>query len=174
MRIFLSRKGINLSKTTVHKYMNRELQLFSLLKRRTPGYIKGNIHKVFPDLLNQNFKAENVNQKWCTDFTYLFLKDGQKRYNCSIIDLYDRSVIASLNSKTMTAELAINTLKRLFPHSLSQRVVWFYTVIKALNTHQKPLLSFVNLLMLLKAWAKPDAHMTTLRWKGTLTLSRMS
>ena len=92
--------------------MNRELQLFSLLKRRTPGYIKGNIHKVFPDLLNQNFKAENVNQKWCTDFTYLFLKDGQKRYNCSIIDLYDRSVIASLNSKTMTAELAINTLKK--------------------------------------------------------------
>ena len=112
MRIFLSRKGINLSKTTVHKYMNRELQLFSLLKRRMPGYIKGNIHKVFPDLLNQNFKAENVNQKWCTDFTYLFLKDGQKRYNCSIIDLYDRSVIASLNSKTMTAELAINTLKK--------------------------------------------------------------
>lgn len=30
------------------------------------------------------------------DFTYLNLKNGAKRYNCSIIDLYDRSVVAVL------------------------------------------------------------------------------
>lgn len=34
-----------------------------------------------------------INQKWCTEFTYLFLTDGSKRYNCTIIDLHDRSVI---------------------------------------------------------------------------------
>ena len=112
MRIFLARKGIKLSKTTVHKYMNKELELRSLLKRKKPGYSKGQTHKVFPDLLKQNFRAEKVNQKWCTDFTYLFLEDGRKRYNCSIIDLYDRSVIASLNGKVMNADLAINTLKK--------------------------------------------------------------
>ena len=36
-------------------------------------------------------------KKWCTDFTYLFLKNHDVRYNCSIIDLHDRSVIARHN-----------------------------------------------------------------------------
>ena len=44
---------------------------------------------------------------------YIFILDKwAKRYNCSIIDLYDRSVIASLNGKEITSELAINTLKK--------------------------------------------------------------
>lgn len=34
------------------------------------------------------------------------------RYNCTIIDLYDRSVVATLNSSYINTELAINTLKR--------------------------------------------------------------
>ena len=92
--------------------MNKELGLFSLLSRKKPDYIKGKAHKVFPNLLGQNFYSDKANRKWCTDFTYLFLKDGRKRYNCSIIDLCDRSVVASLNGKEMNAELAINTLKK--------------------------------------------------------------
>jgi putative transposase len=112
MRIFLNRKSIVLSKTTVHKYMNKELGLISIVKRKKPGYVKGHAHKVFQNLLNQNFMAEKPNRIWCTDFTYLFLTSGNKRYNCSIIDLYDRSVIASLTGKAITSELAINTLKK--------------------------------------------------------------
>ena len=50
--------------------------------------------------------------KWCTDFTYLFLTDGSKRYNWSILDLYDRSIIASITDKNITADLAIRTLKK--------------------------------------------------------------
>jgi len=84
--IFLARKGVFLSKTTIHKYMNKELGLTSIVRRKRPGYVKGNPHKVFPNLLNQNFTARRANQLWCTDLTYLFLKDGKKRYNCSIID----------------------------------------------------------------------------------------
>lgn len=112
MKIFLARKGISCSKTTVHKYMNTELGLTSIAKRKKPGYKKGQAHKVFPNLLNQNFTTDKANHIWCTDFTYLFLSDGSKRYNCTILDVYDRSVIASLNGKEITSELAINTLKR--------------------------------------------------------------
>ena len=39
------------------------------------------------------------------------MEDGRKRYNCSIIDLYDRSVVATLNSSHIDAELAVQTLK---------------------------------------------------------------
>lgn len=46
------------------------------------------------------------------DFTYLFLTDGSKRYNCTIIDLHDRSVIASITDKHITADLAKKTLQK--------------------------------------------------------------
>jgi transposase InsO family protein len=112
MRIFLERKGITLSKTTVFKYMNKELRLFSTCRRKRPGYRKGQAHKIFPNLINQDFKSHERNQVWCTDFTYLFLSNGALRYNCSIIDLYDRSVVASETGKWITSELAIKTLEK--------------------------------------------------------------
>lgn len=112
MKIFLARKGIVCSKTTVHKYMNKELGLTSIVKRKKPNYKKGQAHKIFSNLLNQNFTTDRANHIWCTDFTYLFLADGRKRYNCSIIDIYDRSIIASVNGKEIASELAINALKK--------------------------------------------------------------
>ena len=102
MRVFLQREGISLSKTTVHKYMNRELQLHSICRRKRPAYHRGLAHKIFPNLLKRNFSPRRLNRVWCTDFTYMTLTKGTIRYNCSIIDLYDRSVVASENSSFIT------------------------------------------------------------------------
>lgn len=41
----------------------------------------------------------------------MMLEDGRKRYNCSIVDLYDRSVVATLNSSHIDAALAIQIRK---------------------------------------------------------------
>jgi putative transposase len=112
MRVFLERKNIKLSAPTVHKYMNKELKLYSVVRRKKPHYEKGTSHKIFDNLINRDFSAEKINQKWCTDFTYIFLTDGSKRYNCSILDLYDRSIIASITDKNITSDLAIRTLKK--------------------------------------------------------------
>ncbi len=101
-----------LSKTTVHKYMNKELQLRSIVRRKKPEYKHGKPHRIFENKLNQQFHSEKINQKWCTDFTYLYLSNGDVRYNCTIIDLYDRSVVASLSDRHITADLAIRTLKK--------------------------------------------------------------
>lgn len=57
--------------------------------------------KVFDDKLKQNFKAEEINQKWCTDFTNLFLADSSKRYNCSIIDLQTEALSQVLPISTL-------------------------------------------------------------------------
>ena len=110
MVIFLRRRGISLSRTTVLKYM-RKLKLRSVVIPQKPRYRKGDCYKKFNILLKQNFTAIRPNEKWCTDFTYFNLSDGAKRYNCSIIDLYDKSVLATLNSKRIDAELAIQTLQ---------------------------------------------------------------
>lgn len=101
MKVFLGRQGIHLSKTTVHKYMNKELSLASICRRKEPNYKKGNAHRLFPNLLKQNFVSSKPNRVWCTDFTYLYLANGTIRYNCTIIDLYDRSAVASENGKIL-------------------------------------------------------------------------
>lgn len=112
VRAYLVRRGYKISNLTVHKYMNTELQLFSIARRRKPDYEYGKPHKVFENILNREFQADDINQKWCTDFTYLFLTDGSKRYNCTIIDLHERSVIASITDKHITADLAKRTLQK--------------------------------------------------------------
>ena len=112
MTVLLKNKGISISKTTCHKYMNTELGLFSVTRRHKPGYRKGAAHKVFENLLKQNFTAPLPDKIWCTDFTYIPLSDSRMRYNCTILDLYDRSVIASVHGRNITAELGKRRLKQ--------------------------------------------------------------
>ena len=112
MQVFLARKGIYFSKATIHKYMNKELHLHCICRRKKPGYRKGHAHKIFPILLNQNFEVDTPNKVWCTDFTYLYLSNGNVRYNCTIIDLYDRCVVASENDRWITSDLAIRTIDK--------------------------------------------------------------
>ena len=109
MRVYLLRANISISNTTTLKYM-QELKIRSTVTPKRPAYRKGECHKKFENHLDREFHAEKPNEKWCTDFTYIILEDGRKRYNCSIIDLYDRSVVATLNSRHMDAALAIQTL----------------------------------------------------------------
>ena len=77
--------------TQIHEYRNAAVFYF---KEKKTDYKHGTAHKVYENKLQQDFYAPEINQKWCTDFTYLFLTNGSKRYNCTIIDLHDRSVIA--------------------------------------------------------------------------------
>ncbi len=110
MRVFLSRYGIYLSKFTIHKYMNKILNLSSVIMRKKPGYKSGHKHKIFDNSLKQDFTIIEKNKVWCTDFTYMRQANGRFRYNRTIIDLYDRSAIASVNADYMNTELAIKTL----------------------------------------------------------------
>lgn len=112
MTAYLERKGYRYSQTTIHKYMNIEMGLHSIVRPKKPGTKPGRPHKVFGNRLKQDFHADRLNQKWCTDFTYLFLKNGDVRYNCTIIDLYDRSVVSSITDRHITSDLAVRTLRK--------------------------------------------------------------
>ena len=111
MRVFLARYGIHISKTTVHKYMNKTLNLAVIIMRKKPGYTAGKKHKIFNNLLCQNFTVDHKNKVWCTDFTYMRQPNGRFKYNCTIIDLFDRSAISSVNSDYINTDLAKETLK---------------------------------------------------------------
>lgn len=107
----LLQDGYSVSKNTVRKYMNCELGLKSIVRPKK-NYSQGVPHAVFPNLLQQDFTADTPNQKWCIDFTYIPLMGGGMRYNCTVIDLYRRKVVASVTDGKITADLAIRTVKK--------------------------------------------------------------
>jgi transposase InsO family protein len=83
-----------------------------------PGYIKrirpNTTYKrieenVKPNLVNRNFKVDRINKIWCTDITYLIF-NSKRVYLSTIIDLYDRSVVAYKISKFNNNQLVIDTL----------------------------------------------------------------
>ena len=111
MRNYLVLENVIYSYTTIFKYMH-ELGLQSIVRRKKPEYKKGKANKVFPNLVNREFNVTEPNKVWCTDFTYMPRPNGSMRYNCSIIDLFDRSAVATLNGSNITAELAIATLQK--------------------------------------------------------------
>lgn len=113
MRLKLAEKHIFLSKNTVRKYMNVELGLKSVTRRAKKHYYKGaEPYAIYENLLNQDFRSEKRNHKWCVDFTYIYFGNKRKRYNCTIIDLYDRRVVASVCGNKINAELAVTALNK--------------------------------------------------------------
>jgi len=66
---------------------------------------------VQPNLVKRQFRTKGLNQIWCTDITYLIF--GNKRaYLSTIIDLYDRHVVAYQISKSNNIQLVIDTLNK--------------------------------------------------------------
>ena len=61
------------------------------------------------DLLKRNFTTDAPNKVWDTDVTYLIFK-GSRAYLSTIIDLYDRKVIAYKISKRNDNKLVMDTL----------------------------------------------------------------
>ena len=64
---------------------------------------------VMPNLLNRIFTTDRLNKVWDTDITYLIFK-GSRAYLSTIIDLYDRHVVAYVISKRNDLKLVIDTL----------------------------------------------------------------
>ena len=84
------------------------------IKRTRPNYSYKRIEEnVMPNLLKRDFKTEGFNKKWCTDITYLIF--GNKRaYLSTVIDLYDRHVVAYQISKLNNIKLVMDTFEKAF------------------------------------------------------------
>lgn len=112
MKIYLERKGFSIGRSTAHIYMNKELDLKCVIRRKRQRWKTSPFKRIaYPNLLNRDFRAKAKNKKWVIDFTYLTLANGFRRYNCTVVDLYDRSVVASVSSRKIDSLLAIRTVR---------------------------------------------------------------
>ena len=72
-------------------------------------------HGSIPDnkvnILKRDFETETINQKWCTDITYIHVQKEGWTYLASVMDLCSRKIIGYAYGTSMTAELAVQAVK---------------------------------------------------------------
>ena len=108
VHIWLERHGIHHNPKTILRVMNK-YSLLSVIRRKR--YVKyGEALHRYPNLLNRNFAADQPNQKWVTDISYI--RTGQGFLYLSVIrDLYDNSIVAYKTGTEQTVNLVLNTIR---------------------------------------------------------------
>ena len=91
MTFKLRQMGFHLNHKTVLRLMN-ELGIHSILRKKRHGK-RGKTSHIAPNLLNRDFIATALNQKWVTDVTE-FQVGQEKLYFSPLMDLANREIIA--------------------------------------------------------------------------------
>lgn len=68
-------------------------------------------YPISPNLLNRNFSAIGINQKWVSDITYIYTKEGWL-YLSAILDLCSRKIVGWSMSHRLTKDITIKALKQ--------------------------------------------------------------
>lgn len=101
----LSDAGTKCSVKRVQRHMVKNGLCSVVVKKYTHYSSKNNILEK-ENILNRDFEADAINQKWCTDITYIHvLKEGWT-YLASVMDLYTRKIIGYAYGREITAGLA--------------------------------------------------------------------
>jgi putative transposase len=91
------RLGQIVNHKTVQKLMGK-LGLKSLVRPKKYRSYRGEVGKAAANILNRQFKANSVNQKWVTDVTE-FSVAGEKLYLSPVMDLYNGEIVAFETAK---------------------------------------------------------------------------
>ena len=67
------------------------------------------VHPIAANVLNRDFTASAPNQKWVTDFTYVWTAKGWL-YVAAVMDLYSRRIVGWSMQASMTSQLVTDAL----------------------------------------------------------------
>ena len=96
-----------------HKKVQRIMKKYNIKpqytrKKKNQGF-KRIEENVKPNLVKRKFNVDKKNKVWTTDITYLIF-NGRRAYLSTILDLYDRKIVAYKISKFNDLNIVIDTL----------------------------------------------------------------
>ncbi len=140
----LAKRGFQHDPKTINRLMN-EIGLKCMVRMKKYRSYKGNVGKIAPNVLNRDFSAEKMNQKWVTDVTEFHLF-GEKRYLSPVLDLCNGEIIAYTVMKRpvykLVGDMLDHAIERLQPGdqvTLHSDQGWHYQMKqyqKTLEQHQ--------------------------------------
>lgn len=103
-----------------HRHYNRKrirrllvaMGLRAVIRRAKKSCTISKGHNFEPNLLNRNFNANRLNQKWVTDVTYLEYGNQCRAYLSAIKDLYNGEIISYVVSTKNDNPLVMKTLEQ--------------------------------------------------------------
>lgn len=111
----LKEEGIHINRKTVANSMQRQQ-----LRAKAAAKFKATTNSnhglpVAPNLIKRDFTAEDINQKYVGDITYLWTDEGWL-YLAIFIDVFSRKVVGWAISERMTADLVCEALRMAMMH----------------------------------------------------------
>ena len=109
MQLNLKRRfSLHCNKKRVYRVM-RAIGMKSVIRRKRPNYIKSRPEITAENILNRNFTAERLNEKWLTDVTEFKYGDSGKMHLSAILDLKDKSIVAYAIGHSNNNKLVFDT-----------------------------------------------------------------
>jgi len=110
VKIWLLREtGLVVNHKAVLRVMNKYNLLSKIRRRRAWVNFGEHLHR-YENVLNRDFKADKPNQKWATDISYIFTKQGVL-YLSMIRDLCDNFVVSYKTGTAQNTKLVLETIK---------------------------------------------------------------
>ena len=106
----LEKQGVACSENRVARLMRLRGLRAKQTKRYKTTTKRNKADPVAPNLLKRDFVAEQPNQKWLTDITYIPTLEGWL-YLAAVLDLYSRRIVGWAMSGRMTSDLTRDALK---------------------------------------------------------------
>ena len=138
----LEKKNIYHNPKTINRLMN-EMGLKCEVRMKKYRSYRGTVGKVAPNILNRDFSAGNMNEKWVTDVTEFHLF-GEKRYLSPVLDLCNGEIIAYkvMNRPvySLVGDMLEEAIKRIKPDDeviLHSDQGWHYQMSKYQNKLKK-------------------------------------
>ncbi len=87
----------------------RAANLQAVIRRKKKTYIPSKPQITAENVLDRNFEAEQVNEKWLTDVTEFKYGNEQKAYLSAILDLRDNSIVSYVLGHHNNNDLVLKT-----------------------------------------------------------------
>ena len=123
----LERYGVIVSRRRIRNIL-KQLGLFVKMKRRFKVMTTDSNHSlpIAPNILNRDFYASKVNEKYVGDITYIPTSEGWL-YLATVIDLYSRKVVGWSMDDTMKVSLVNDALNMAIRHRNPQKGLLWHT-----------------------------------------------
>jgi putative transposase len=106
----LKAEGFHCNRKRITRLMRLNGIVGQRKKRKVTTTNSRHAYPVAPNLLNREFQAEQANQKWVADITYIPTRQGWL-YLAVVLDLYSRKAVGWSMKAEMTTELVEDALK---------------------------------------------------------------
>ena len=84
--------------------------LLAIIRRKRPAYQRSSPEVTAENILNREFTAKTVNEKWCTDVTEMkYGSEGEKAYLSAILDLKGKDIVSFAIGKHNNNQLVFDT-----------------------------------------------------------------